>query len=181
MKPHVAIFILFMSSFGLTCSSNPETVVLNEIELPERREFINFWKSFSTKFNAIDTISIRSIALDSIWLWGDHVSSNEFMTRYSAAYSSSDFRGILDTSKTKYSSIGCHPSPPVEDAIKQQYSDACHCDQVLVVQDTVGSVVKGIEFSFLETTKGYRLFAIDYSSSYWEYDFLGPDTTIQAP
>lgn len=78
-----------------------------------------------------------------------------------------------------YSSIGCHPSPPVEEAIRRQYSDACNCDQVLLVQDTVGSIVKGIEFSFLQTNKGYRLFGIKYSSSYWQYGFSSPDTTTQ--
>jgi hypothetical protein len=180
MKLHIAILILPISSFGLTCSNNPETVVIKEVELPETRELINFWKDFSIKFNSFDTVSIRSIALDSIWLWGDLVSANEFLNRYSSGYSSSNFAGILDMNKAMYSSIGCHPSPPIKEAIKRQYSDACNCDQVLVVQDTVGSTVKGIEFSFLQTTKGYRLFGIKYSSAYWQYDLSLPDTTTQA-
>jgi hypothetical protein len=148
MKLLLVILILFISFLGLACSNNPKTVIIQEIEIPESREFIDFWKNFSIKFDSLDTIAIRNFALDSVWLWGDHISSNEFINRYYTGYLNSDFSGILDTNKVKYSSIGCHPSPPIEEAIKRDYSDAYNCDQVLVVQDTTGSVVSGIEFSF---------------------------------
>ena len=177
MKLHLAILILFISFLGLTCSNNPKKVILKEIELPETRKLINFWKDFSIKFNSLDTAAVRSVALDSIWLWGDHISSSEFINRYYTGYSSSDFSGILDTNKVKYSSIGCYPSPPVKEAIKQQYADAFSCEQVLVIKDTLGSIVKGIEFSFLQTSKGYRLFGIQNSSSYWRFGNSVADTT----
>ncbi|MBK6825896.1 MAG: hypothetical protein IPG86_03000 [Chitinophagaceae bacterium] len=147
------------------------------IETPETRAFINFWIEFSSKYNSLDTTSIKSIALDSIWLWGEITSSKEFMNRYYTGYSTSKFAGILDTNKAVYSSIGCHPSPPVADAIKRQYSKACNCETVLVVQDTTGSLVNGIEFSFLQTSKGYRLFGLQYSSRYWRFDNSIVDTT----
>ncbi len=91
------------------------------------------------------------------------------MNRYYTGYSSSDFSEILDSNKVKYSSIGCHPSPPVKEAIKQQYADAYNCEKVLVIKDTLDSIVKEIEFSFLQTNKGYRLFGINNSSSYWRF------------
>ncbi len=161
----LVLFIFFFSS----CSNQSNKVKIHEVtlvELPEKRAFINFWKGFSTKFNSLDTATIRVMTLDSIWLWGDKIPSTEFLRRYHDGYSISDFIGILDTNKVMYSSIGCDPSPHIKEAIRQQYSKAFNCDQVLLVQDTAGSIVNGIEFSFLQTTKGYRLFGIKYSSRY---------------
>ena len=168
MKLHLVILILYISFLGLTCSNNPKTVIIQEIELPETREFINFWKDFSIKFNSMDTGAIRKVTLDTIWLWGDRVPSIDFIERYFSNYSSTDFsRIILDTTKTSYSSIGCHPSPPVDGAIKLEYSDAFNCQEV-TIKDTIGTTVDVLEFTFLKTTNAYKLFGIkryDYSLS----------------
>ena len=180
MRVRFLIFALSIS-FLFACSNKSKKLKIYEItivEPPERRALINFWKEFSIKFNSLDTASVRSIALDSIWLWGDKISSKEFMQRYYKGYSDSLFSGILDTNKIIYSSIGCHPSPAIAEAIRRQYSDAFNCEEVLIVQDTTGSVVNGIGFSFLQTSEGYRLFSLKYSSSYWRYDNPVDTTTI---
>lgn len=176
---------MLFACFCLSCANDSdeseEMVIREEFiteELPERRALINFWKTFSKQFNSRDTAAIRSIALDSIWLWGDKVSANEFMQRYYKGYTDSDFFGILDTNKVMYSSIGCHTSQVVKDAVRPEYPDAFNCEQVLIVQDTTGSVVNGIEFSFLQTTKGYLLFGLKYSSSYWSYNSKVDTTTV---
>ena len=180
MRVLFSIFVLFIF-LSSSCSSKSKKVKIQEmtlVDFPVTRAFINFWKDFSIKFNSLDTTSIKIITLDSIWLWGDKISSKEFIRRYYKGYSASNFAGILDTNMVMYSSIGCHPSPPIAQAIRRQYSDAFNCENVLVVQDTTGSVVNGIKFSFLQTTKGYRLFSVEYSSSYWRYDNSIDTTTI---
>jgi hypothetical protein len=169
------LIILFSACLNKSNKLNIRIVTFGEP--PERRAFINFWKGFSVKFDSHDTAAVSTLILDSVWLWGDKISSKEFIQRYRDGYSSVDFVGILDTTKTKYSSIGCHPSPPIKEAIKRQYSNSFNCDQVLVIQDTVGSIVNGIEFTFLQTSKGHRLFGIKYFSSYWRYDNAETDTT----
>jgi hypothetical protein len=162
----------------LACSNRSKKVTeVTIVEIPPDKVVVDFWKDFSIKFNSKDTVYLRIITLDSIWLWNDKISSNEFLSRYSKGYSSSDFEGILDSNRIEFSEVGCHPSPPIKEAIKQEYTKAFQCDQVLIIQDTAGSLVNGIKFSFLKTTKGYRLFGIEYSSSYWRYDFDGIDTT----
>ena len=175
------LIIFFILSLCISaCSNKPKKFKIQEIELPEDRALINFWKDFSIKFNLLDTADVRKISLDSIWLWGEYISSKEFIKRYYSGYSSADFSGILDTNKIRYSSIGCHPDPPVKEAIKKQYSDAFNCRQVTIIRDTIGSIAKGIEFTFLETTKGYRLFGINYASYYWRMDNSMVDTTTKA-
>jgi hypothetical protein len=172
-------FILTLCISG--CSQKPKKVKIHEVtlyELPEDRLLISFWKEFSAKFNSLDTAAVRKVSLDSIWLWGDHIASDEFINRYYSGYSSSDFLGILDTNKIIYSSIGCHPSPIVKEAVKQQNSDAFKCRKIAIITDTVGSIGKGIEFSFLETTNGYRLFGISYTSYFWRmYGMVDTTTT----
>ena len=166
--------------FLAACSQQPGKVKVHEMilqESPVDRFLVNFWKDFSAKFNARDTAEVRKVSLDSIWLWGDHIGSNEFIRRYYKGYSGADFSGILDTNKIRYGSIGCHPGPKVKDAVKLEYSDACNCQTIIISQDTVDAIVKGMEFTFLETTKGYRLFGINHSSYYWRYDNM-VDTTI---
>jgi hypothetical protein len=166
--------------FLAACAQQPRKVKVHEMilqESPVDRFLVNFWKDFSANFNARDTAEVRKVSLDSIWLWGDHIGSNEFIRRYYKGYSSADFVGILDTNKIRYSSIGCHPSPKLEEAVKLKYSDACNCQTITISKDTVGSVVEGMEFTFLETTTGYRLFGINHSSYYWRYDSM-VDTTI---
>lgn len=180
MKTLLKIFFILSVCIS-ACSQKPKKVKIHEVtlyELPEDRFLINFWKDFSTIFNSLDTALVRKVSLDSIWLWGDHISSSEFINRYYKGYSSSDFLGILDTSKIRYSSIGCYPSPPIKEAVKRQYSDAFNCEQILIIKDTLGSIVKGIEFTFLETTQGYRLFGIDYTSYFWRRDSMVDTTTI---
>ena len=165
------------------CSTNRsekeryKIVELNYREDPETKRFINFWRDFSQKFNSLDTASVKKISLDTIWLWGEKISSEIFIKRYWVGYSSSGFsKFILDSNKTTYSSIGCHPSPPVKEAIKREYGDACNCQQV-IINDTVGLEINALEFSFLNTTKGYLLFGIKNYSYNWSRVNSMVDTT----
>lgn len=172
MKHHQLIILLFLILHALCCTpKQKETkvseIVLTETEDPETRAFINFWEEFSLKFNSLDTESVKKITLDTIWLWGDRVSSIDFIKRYSDGFSSSGFSNIiLDTNKTSYSSIGCHPSPPVFEATKQEYGDAFNC-QTVTINDTLGTTVNALKFSFLKTTNGYMLFGINNYSYPW--------------
>jgi hypothetical protein len=170
MKHHQFIILLFLTLHALCCSPKQKEVEVTDITLtedPETRAFINFWKEFSLKFNSLDIESVKKITLDSIWLWDESVSSTDFIKRYSKGYLSSDFpKIILDTNKTSYSSIGCHPDPPVVEAIKREYSDAFNC-RTVAINDTMGAIVAVLEFSFLETTKGYRLMGMKNYSYDW--------------
>lgn len=179
MKLLLLIFVFLNFSIS-ACYNKPGKAKVKKItivELYEPRAFIDFWKGFSIKFNSLDTALVRSIALDSIWLWGDFVTSNEFITRYYSGYSDSDFLGILDTNKIRYGSIGCYTNPTIKDAIQREDSKAFNCMEAAIIQDTVGSIINGIEFSFLETSKGYRLFGIEHASYYWRMDNSLVDTT----
>jgi hypothetical protein len=162
----------------VACSNKAKPKKLVVVEIPSDKALISFWKDFSIKFNSLDTAAIIRISLDSVWLWGDIVSSEDFIKRYASGYSSTDFRGILDLNNTSYGSIGCHPSPPIAQAIKQEYSDAFSCKEVTIINDTIESTVKATKFTFLETTVGYRLFGIDnFSYPIGYYNSLTPDTT----
>ncbi len=142
-------------------------------------DIINFWKDFSVKFNSLDTAAIKQISLDSVWLWGDKISSQNFIKRYASGYSISDFRGILDLNNTSYGSIGCYPSPPIADAIKQEYDDAFDCKEVTIINDTVGSTVEAKKFTFVKTTVGYRLLGIgNYPYPIGYYNSSPVDTTV---
>lgn len=181
MKPLLITLFIFSLCIS-SCSNESKKVKIQEvtlIETPEDRALINFWKDFSIKFNLLDTADIRKISLDSIWLWGEHISSTEFIKRYYNGYSSTKFPGILDTNKIRYSSIGCYPAPPIKEAIKKEYDNTFRCRQIAIIKDTIGPTVKGIEFTFLETTKGYRLFGINYASYYWRMDNSIVDTTTK--
>jgi len=145
----------------VACSNKAKTNKVVVVEIHSDTALINFWKDFSIKFKSLDTAAIRRISLDSVWLWGEIVSSKDFIKRYTSIYSSTDFRGILDLNNTSYGSIGCLPSPPISDAIKREDSDAFSCKEVTIIKDTIGSTVKAIQFTFLETTVGYRLVGID--------------------
>jgi hypothetical protein len=172
MKTLFKILLIFSLCIS-ACSNKSKKIKIQEVtlvELPEYRALVDFWKDFSIKFDLLDTAYVRKISLDSIWLWGEHISCNKFIKRYYSGYSSTDFSGILDTNRIRYSSIGCHPNPPIKEAIKKQYGDAFECRQVTIIRDTIGSIVKGIEFTFLETTRGYRLWGINYDSYYWRMD-----------
>jgi hypothetical protein len=164
------------------CSTRSNRVknkkIIRVVELADDA-LIRFWKDFSIKFNSLDTAAIKQIILDSVWLWGDNISSQNFIKRYASGYSISEFRGILDLNNTSYGSIGCYPSPPVAEAIKQEYSDAFSCKQVTIINDTVGSTVNAIKFSFLETTRGYRLSGINnYPYPVGYYNSSPVDTTV---
>lgn len=128
-------------------------------------------------FISLDTAAFRKNTLDSVWLWGDRVSSTDFIKRYSGDYSNTNFsKIILDTSKTSYSSIGCHPSPLIEEAIRQEHGDAFDCKEV-TIRDTLDFLVNALEFTFLKTTKGYRLFGLkNYSYNQSRVDRI-VDTT----
>jgi hypothetical protein len=175
--------LLLLGLSNSACSNKSKKIIMEEItltETPEDRSLINFWREFSVKFNSLDTSALRKVSLDSIWLWGDHISSNEFIKRYHSGYpNSTDFSGLLDTNKIRYSTVGCYPNPPVKEAIKVKYDNAFKCRQIAVITDTLGSLVKGVEFSFLVTTKGYRLFALDYCTYYWRFDNSIIDTTTK--
>lgn len=165
-------FALFVFSAFLiwACSEKPEKVKIVEITLnesPEARRFIGFWKDFSGKFNASDTTLVRKFILDSVWLWNREISANDFMRWYKRKYSASGFLGILDTNKAIFRSVGCVPSPPVAGAIRHETPKLMSCREVLIVQDTAGPIVSGIEFTFLETTKGYRLLSVGRGHEYW--------------
>lgn len=180
--PCTLLIVLMFCLHG--CIKKQKKVKLQEIwtnQSPEEKAFISFWKEFSIKFNSRDTVAMWQIVLDSIWLWGDEVSSNEFIKRYYKGYSSADFLGILDTNKIMYSPIGCVPSPIPEGAIRVQpgYGYGFVCRKATISQDTVGSVVQGIQFTFLETLTGYRLSELNYSSYYWRPpEYNGVDTTL---
>lgn len=176
MKALVLIVVLFIF-YGSSCTNGTETVILHEIELPETREFKNFWKEFSVKFNSLDTAAVKKTFLDTVWLWGARVSSADFINRHFDNYLNTDISEIiLDTTKTSYSSIGCHPSPPVEEAIQQEYGNAFDCQEVNI-RDTIGSVVNSIEFTFLRTTKGYKLFGLKRYNYSWSRIEQRIDTT----
>ncbi len=163
MKYLITVFLI-PGFYLLACSSDPKKVTSNNFvlnDIPENPALINFWKDFSVKFNRSDSAALREITLDSIWLWREKVSCNEFLKRYHSGYSPTKFPGITDTNNVRYSTIGCYPTPMVKEAIKQQYNDAYNCRQVEIINDTIGSVVQGTEFTFLETSIGYRLFGIN--------------------
>lgn len=188
MKPPQPIILLILTVHLLCCTPKEKKakiteVVLTETEDLKTRAFINFWKDFSLKFNSLDSESIKKITLDTIWLWGDRVSSMDFIKRYHDSYSSSDLpKIILDTNKTSYSWIGCHPVSPINNAVKdydeitKKYRNACNCMEA-TINDTIGSAVNAYKFTFLETTKGYRIFGITSYSHSWAPANSSVDTT----
>jgi hypothetical protein len=141
-------------------------------EDPETSAFILFWRDFSLKFNSLDTASTRKITLDSIWLWGVHVSSAEFMKRYYNGYSNSDLpKMILDVKNTSYGSVGYLPDPPVGGAIvKGKDGNFFSCKEA-TIRDTIGAEVTTLEFTFLQTTRGYKLFGISFYTYNWSLGF----------
>lgn len=184
MRISILIITLF-SFYFVSCSERPgekkyKEIVINLNDNPEMKAFVDFWKIFSFKFYSLDTAIVKKNTLDSIWLWGDHISSAEFMRRYSTGYSAKEHSGILDTAHANYSSIGCHPSPYVAEAIKQRYSDACVCRTVECNLDTVGNEIECMRFAFLETTKGFRLFGINIYHVPLSRDYNVVDTTAKA-
>ncbi len=180
----ILVLLVNLTSACLDKSEKVKMHVMTLVDPPENKEFVTFWKEFSLKFNSLDTVSIKRISLDSIWLWGDHVSSRNFIRRYYDGYAKTDLSMvILDTNKTSYSWIGCNPSPPVENAVKdydvqrKKYMDACNCMEA-TINDTIGSTINASKFTFLETTKGYRIFGITSYSHSWTDAIPLVDTTV---
>jgi hypothetical protein len=169
MKYHQLTTLLVLTFYILSCTPKQiepagSVLVVQDInEDAQTRRFINFWKEFSIEFDSLDTANVKKVTLDTIWLWGERVSRTDFIKRYFIGYSNSGFsRIILDTNKTDYSGIGCVPSPPVKDAVKDLnqpkiIGETFNCREV-TIRDTLGAAADALQFTFLETTTGYRLF-----------------------
>jgi hypothetical protein len=158
------------------------------VEQPETIAFINFWKDFSLKFKLLDTKYVKKHCLKELWFWGEKLSITGFFKNYYYGYSDSGLlnpgllKVILDTNKTHYGTIGCTPSAPVKNAVRRYPEETerdkgtCNCWQA-IIRDTSGSVVKAHEFTFLETTTGYKLFEMTSYTYEWYSTSPMVDTT----
>jgi len=147
------------------------TVYLIEIELPERRAFINFWKNFSLKFKLLDTTFIKKHSLKKIWFWGKGVPTSAFFkdyynhNKYFNLLNDELFKIILDTNKTDYGTIGCSPSIPVKNAVRRQEDNEFYNCWQVIIRDTLGPLVTAYQLSFLETKADYKFLDV-YSYTY---------------
>ncbi len=130
-------------------------------------KFMAFWKTFVASVKDPGLTEFRNIALDSLMICGNLLSTGNFIDKCFAEVIDEEVRKrIIDRTKLEYTSADVEFANLFTSHARKEIirvHNEYRFRQVLVTRSTKNNNPPTVCFDFIETKKGYRLFAIDHS------------------
>jgi len=145
-----------------------QEAVLEDVKRPYNADdlkFIAFWKTFSASVKEPSLKKFQDIALDSLLICDTLLSTNNFIKRcFAEVIDDAVVRRIDDTLGKAFTWVEVNFENMRSSAKKEivKAGKKYRFRQVMVARSTEGNSPPVIQFDFIETRKGYRLYGIDH-------------------
>ena len=133
---------------------------------PDDLKFLSFWKVFVASLNEPDLKKFKNIALDTLYVCDEILSTGDFIDKCFAEVIDVEVRKrIIDRTKLEYKSDEIEFTHLVTSNSRKEIEGVGHTyrtRRMLVTRSTKNDNPPTIYFEFIETKRGYRLYRIDH-------------------
>jgi hypothetical protein len=165
-------FLTARGLFEATAQQEEDMVESRQPEAPKTPptaddlKFLTFWKVFVTSLKEPELKDFRRIALDTLLVCDNHLSTENFIAKcFAEVIDDEVHKRIIDRTKLEYTSDDIEfYNLSISNAKKEivKVDDGYRFRQMLVTRSTRNNNPPTVVFNFIETKKGYRLYGIDH-------------------